>query len=933
MPIDDKDFLAASNNEQTKHTSQVGVSGGVEDVDITGHVDYFQENRLFINDDLGRQRAENQEWSEQALNGLGRIAAKLPATVMEQLYSMKDAAAIFNPDHKIQGDSFTEALAEYKSSIDDAIPIFQENPGETFSWGDSGWWMENLSGGIESAAAFVISSYLTGGVLGKGFAAAARGPRYIGALAKTRDVNKAARLVSRFTNAESKASGLMGTLGQAATSNHMEGFGVALQVSKEVRDHALAEGKTEQEANKLAADAASTAYNTNRINIAFNISSARAFIGGHGSTRNILKKMTAMNTLKNTGIEGLQEGAEETVNFIAEQKAKTEAKGEDYGADEILTDVFSEEGLESAFWGGLLGMGQTSLTGATNYIPNKIDPATGERTSAININNKQYAAQKKRTDYLDSVGEAVGVGSFTTAMKNVKEQLQHQMDLRKAIQSGNDEEATRLQDLLLGSSAYASFEDGTTDVLEDVFHRIQTSKEKPEGAENDYKERAGKAIQDIRSLEKTYQKSKQFINDKEVYYNQVNKKSADELVVGKQAEYDNNKVILQTAIAREQAVFKRGNDLGIPTISMVPTVDDSGDINTADITINPDNFAVEGNIVPEVKDEVSAKIQSLQEYKDLKQTEEDLDSSIEYARAIGEQHGKITSPEYQEALQEQIKNEKEIQRKAKLAADKKRALSEENKKRSDALNNKKKEDAKDVVVEEGITETLLEGEEEYSLEEHVGGAVNKDQALEVEEGEEDGFTTNKDGEEEMDLEGYLSSTPVETGGKTITPTPTKTQEVVDKENEDKIVEGQIEKEQKLDSEGIYSSEDNTKADLKATEIEKDLKDKDTTTNSRGRIKEAFNKLAYLARPWAYKTNKSESGSMPVKTDVSNELNENFDYDLLNVKVGDKVSVRVLNEDSEKVTHKGKETTWGIMRSQLAEEDIYKHVPMGVFING
>jgi hypothetical protein len=173
----------------------------------------------------------------------------------------------------------------------------------------------------------------------------------------------------------------------------MEGFGVATQVAKSAKQYALSQCKTEEEANKIAAESAAIAYNTNQFNILLNITSAGAFMTAPRHTRQLLKEMTVMGGLKNIGIEAGQEALEESVNNIAEKRAMAYAKGKNYGTNEAMSDMFSEEGLESAFWGAIGGAGQTALTGSIKAIP-RLD-ANGNRTSAMTVNNERYAKQQE----------------------------------------------------------------------------------------------------------------------------------------------------------------------------------------------------------------------------------------------------------------------------------------------------------------------------------------------------------------------------------------------------------------------------------------------------------------------------------------------------------------------------------------------------------
>jgi len=153
---------------QEQYARKKSMTGGVSEHDMS---EYTRLNTPLYEDGKAhwdKWKAQNQEWTEQAVNGAGRIIAKTGASVIQNLATMGDLTSDFE-DMEVGGNALYQLMADWKESVDETLPIYQENPSNSFAWGDSGWWLQNLSGVTESAAAFVLTSYLTGGALGKVF--------------------------------------------------------------------------------------------------------------------------------------------------------------------------------------------------------------------------------------------------------------------------------------------------------------------------------------------------------------------------------------------------------------------------------------------------------------------------------------------------------------------------------------------------------------------------------------------------------------------------------------------------------------------------------------------------------------------------------------------------------------------------------------------
>ena len=61
------------------------------------------------------------------------------------------------------------AMQRWKDTVNEATPIFRENPTTSFDFGDFAYWAEQGSGLVTTAFAFAALGYATGGIAGAAF--------------------------------------------------------------------------------------------------------------------------------------------------------------------------------------------------------------------------------------------------------------------------------------------------------------------------------------------------------------------------------------------------------------------------------------------------------------------------------------------------------------------------------------------------------------------------------------------------------------------------------------------------------------------------------------------------------------------------------------------------------------------------------------------
>jgi hypothetical protein len=476
----------------------------------------------FNQQDLERRRASEQSGLNQAMNAAGRVIANTPATFIGNLASIADLEDYANTDAEV-GNWLTNAMDEYKESVNEALPIHRRSPGKALDFGDSAWWWENGSSLVESIGAFVGTGFVTGGALSW--------------------VNGMAGL--------GKAGAGFAQLVNAVGLNQAESITSAAQVFKETKDFArkdynrlkndpkaqqdpelkaLLDQGVDKYADTIAAQAAAHTVAVNRANIALNLTSAGMFVRTPAMTRQLTKEVTKRNTLKKAGMEALQEAAEEEINLVSEKAGNAKGRGESYGLGQALEDVATAEGLEAGLLGAVGGFGQTVGTAAVG----------NRKGGQFTQQKERYQAQQRAIEEIEKISKANNVKSLTDLFDTVaetKELRAREKELFKDKENLTAEETAELESIAkkkVGIQAYSSFESGTTGVLLDSFKRlanmseeeaiqkgVHDGKTEPESPDY-YKNKANKGIEHVKKLEKYYNETKgKYINARQVYRNRI----------------------------------------------------------------------------------------------------------------------------------------------------------------------------------------------------------------------------------------------------------------------------------------------------------------------------------------------------------------------------------------------------------------------------
>lgn len=466
--------------------------------------DYVDRNTLrggqFDVDALNAIRAENQSNLEQTGNAIGRLAVNILPQIVGGTAAMLDIPGYFSAE-EAANNSIVNWADSIKEWSNEAMPIYEENPGGSMQLGDYAWWMTRGEGLVESIAAFAATGAGAGKVMslaGKGLARA---------LASTVMSAKTAQ----------KVGGLAGTLGASTMMNQAEAVLEATQVYKTTYENALAKDKTVKQAKEEAAKAAAITMNINRVNILLNLTSAAAFLKPMGASRNLLTAPTKMGTVGKIIGEGVQEAAEESINLIGQKAGEAVGRGEkDYMAQGFKA-VTTMEGLEAAFLGAIGGVGNTAITSAlhgSKYGPGAVVDEDGNRISYNENLRQQY--QKQQQVIEDQKQNGVKI---TDALMNVKERMQFEEELFNASQAGDSAKVKELQEKLFENTALKAFSSGTTDILEQQLKEEMAKDPAEVGPE--YIQNAKLALENLIQLEDIYNNYENYSNVDEIFYNRA----------------------------------------------------------------------------------------------------------------------------------------------------------------------------------------------------------------------------------------------------------------------------------------------------------------------------------------------------------------------------------------------------------------------------
>jgi 8-oxo-dGTP diphosphatase len=603
--------------------------------------DYVDKNTLrggeFNVDELNKIRAANQSNWQQARHAVARVATNIVPQIVSGFASMVDIPGYFSAEEAANNEIVNWAQDLKKTVDEDWFPIYEEEP-QSMNISDPAWWMSRGSGLVESIGSFAATG-LVGGKLISG------GLKGIGAITKGKDLTRAIIGAKKSKNLLTGAS----TVTNAVAMNQAESVISATQVFKDTYQEKLDQGWKKDKAKQAASEAAATTMQLNKINILFNLTSARAFVSPLKSSREILKKATGLGKVGHVAIEGGQEAAEELVNLVAEKAGTAKGKQESYTLNDALKDINTMEGFEAAFLGALGGMGQTGITSASEYSKygaGSTKDEAGNRISKVAYENNKYAQQQEVIDSLIAKGVKV-----TDIMQNFKDNVLFQEKLEKAREKGDTAEIQKLQEDMLESKAIKAFQSGTTEILENLYK--EEAAQDPEVVGQEHINRANDAIVQIKELEAIYNNFEDYGNVDEIFFNRANKNRATRNAkyieqLKKQADFELNKDLHSIAdkysYDRERDILIKEDGKVVRTDKVMEKVPLS--YASSDLETNQGKTEAEQKVYDKFLNEVKA----LESYKKATSYAEQLSTVEKVITENDKEFSEITSKKYQETV-------------------------------------------------------------------------------------------------------------------------------------------------------------------------------------------------------------------------------------------------------------------------------------------
>lgn len=322
--------------------------GRLEETLQSSNINIFDNT---LQEQLGERQSAADKWGNFAM----QVGAEILGGTIEGIGYLGDVqgtAQVLDGDMTSFGNWLSDIGIAMKEGSREYFPIF----GDANGMSNLGWWLSN---GVSVASSLSLLIPAAGTIRGIGM------------------LGKAMGLAGKL--GKSTKMGLT-VLGQAVTSRHMENMMEASQVFDETRNFAIQEGRSMDEANRLASEAASTLYKTNYLLLGQDVLSFGLLAKGPKISKAITSRRMAKALGQNANLASLQasynvlgdmasEGVEEGLQYIFAEEAKYKALSnaglvdeESFG--ERLGGYLKEGELYKNMFFGALGAGVMQAGGA-----------------------------------------------------------------------------------------------------------------------------------------------------------------------------------------------------------------------------------------------------------------------------------------------------------------------------------------------------------------------------------------------------------------------------------------------------------------------------------------------------------------------------------------------------------------------------------------
>ena len=433
---------------------------------ITGGVDFEKvketlgtDNVNVFDSDIQKRLGEEQGFGDKIGNFGVQVGAEVLGGTIEGIGYLGDVqgtAEVLSGDMTSFGNWLSDIGSSIKEGSRESFPIFGAE-----DMSNSGFWLSN---GVSVASSLSLMVPAVGSIRG------------IGAL------GKAMGLASKFGK---PAKAGMSVLGQAVASRHMENMMEASQNWTEVRDFALRNGKSLEEANIAASDAASNLYKVNYALLAQDILQYGLLARGPKINKEITSRKLAEalgkdprialgNMSYGTAKDMVSEGLEEGLQFVFAEETKNAALHRaGLVKDSELSDRLKSYSKNSELWTSMLFgfIGAGVMQGAGAALRKTDIPGIGGKAEREEIEARiQHAKESSE--------------SATQAA----------MQLQAALKSEDKSDIRQAEDKMAFNLGYDAAQMGNFDLaMANIDELINSNKEEATSEGNnfseDYKER------------------------------------------------------------------------------------------------------------------------------------------------------------------------------------------------------------------------------------------------------------------------------------------------------------------------------------------------------------------------------------------------------------------------------------------------------------
>ena len=268
-------------------------------------------------------------------NALARAASTVVLGTLEGVSYLADFEQhmnILKGEEEEYSNWFADLMTKGQEAVSEATPVYRTEEAQSgFAPFDSTWWASNAESIASTLSLMIPAAGAIRGLsmIGKAARAGLKGSQIAAGAKSTSAAVKAANTMVYGKN----ASNVMKGVGQAVVSRYMENTMEASEVFKNSYQQLIAQGVPEEEARARAGKGASQSWNTNWVNLGFDIMQYVTLTKGL-SAANVASKefrKKAMGRAKDYLGNMAQEGIEEGIQFVTAAEAERSAvEGKSY---------------------------------------------------------------------------------------------------------------------------------------------------------------------------------------------------------------------------------------------------------------------------------------------------------------------------------------------------------------------------------------------------------------------------------------------------------------------------------------------------------------------------------------------------------------------------------------------------------------------------